>query len=155
MILRVFLTKSGTANISCPECGEMKNMDVQKFVGVDKEIRLKCTCKCKHVFSVLLERRQHVRKKVQLKGEALLSSKRYPIDIINISQFGLRIRTRGRLDINLLDRVNIEFVLDDAAGSTVRKAMIARSMRKNEIGMEFVNHNHYDKLGSYLLFHFS
>jgi hypothetical protein len=155
MILRVFLTKTGTANISCPQCGEDKRMDVQKFVDIDKEIRLKCTCKCKHVFSVVLERRQHLRKKVNFKGEVQINSKKYPIEIIDISQFGLRIRTKRQLDISLLDRVNLEFVLDDAAGSSVRRTMIARSMKKNEIGMEFADHNHYGKLGAYLLFHFS
>lgn len=155
MILRVYLTKSGTANISCPQCGEQKSMDVKKFAEVDKEVRLKCTCKCKHIFSILLERRLHVRKDVFLTGEVLLNKKKYPVDIVNISRTGMRLRTKGRLNVNLLDKINIEFVLDDSTHSIVRKETIARTMRENEIGLEFVDRNHYDKLGAYLLFHFS
>lgn len=151
---RVFQTRSGNANFSCPECGALRTMDVSKFQDIDKEIKLKCTCKCKHVFSVVLERRLQIRKKVNLNGEVLLDQKRYPVDIINISRHGLRIRTRGRLDISLLDKVVIDFVLDDSTHSRVSKVMIARTMRENEIGLEFVDGDHYDKLGSYLLFHF-
>lgn len=155
MTQRVFLTKSGTANIYCPECGEIRKMDVTRFQDIKKEVKLKCTCKCKHVFSVVLERRQHIRKKVSFQGVVLFNQKKYPVDVINISRRGLRIRTMGRLDIKLLDKVNIEFILDDATNSQVRKEMIARTMRENEIGLEFLDQNHYDKLGPYLLFHFS
>ncbi len=129
-------------------------MDVSKYRDIQKEVKLKCTCKCKHTFSVTLERRQQVRKKVLLTGGVLLNQKQYPVDIINISRIGLRIKTKGRLDISLLDRVELEFTLDDATRSVVRKKLLARTMRENEIGLEFVDKNHYDKLGSYLLFHF-
>ena len=155
MTERVFLTKSGTANIACPLCGEVKQMDVSKFRDSKKEVRLKCTCKCKHAFSVILERRLQARKQVFLQGVVLRSEKQFPVDILNISRMGLRIKTKDPLDIKLLDRVNIEFELDDATRSLVRKKMIARSIRKNEIGLEFVDRNHYDKLGPYLLFHFN
>ena len=155
MAQRAFITRSGTANFSCPECGKNRQMDVTRFREAQKEVKLKCTCKCGHVFSVILERRLDVRKKVSLPGVVHLNRKRYPVDVINISRLGLRIRTRGRLEINLLDKVNIEFVLDDAANSTVRKEMIARTMRENQIGLEFVDDKHYDKLGPYLLFHLS
>jgi len=154
MTQRIYLTKSGTAGIACPECGKNRQMDVSKYRDIQKEVKLKCTCKCKHTFSVTLERRQQVRKKVLLTGGVLLNQKQYPVDIINISRIGLRIKTKGRLDISLLDRVELEFTLDDATRSVVRKKLLARTMRENEIGLEFVDKNHYDKLGSYLLFHF-
>ena len=155
MAQRVFFTRSGTASFSCPECGETKRLDVAKFKDIQKEVRLKCTCKCKHVFSVILERRQHVRKEVFLEGVVLVDQKKYPMHVINISRYGLRIRLKRPLNIKVNDKVNIEFVLDDATRSYVRKTLLARIIHGNELGLEFVDSNHYDKLGSYLLFHFA
>lgn len=155
MTQRIFLTKSGTANSACPECGELQTLDVSKYQNIEKEVRLKCTCKCKHVFPVILERREHVRKEVLFPGVIFLKRKQRPVTIVNISRFGLQIRISRALNITSGDRVNIEFTLDDATRSRVRKKMIVRNIVENKIGMEFVDRNHYDKLGSYLLFHFS
>ncbi|MCF6248711.1 MAG: PilZ domain-containing protein [Desulfobacula sp.] len=155
MTQKVFITRSGTANFFCPECGKTRQMDVTKFRDIKKEVKLKVTCSCKHKFSVILERRQHIRMQVNLKGVVLLSGKKYPVDIINISRFGLRVRTKGSLDLKLLDKVFLEFVLDDASGSTVTKEVVVRTIRQPEFGLEFVERDHYDKLGTYLLFNFS
>ncbi len=151
----VFLTKSGTANFFCPECGKSRQMDVVKFRDIKKKVKLKVTCSCKHKFSVILERRQHIRMMVNLKGVILLNGNKFPIDIIDISRLGLRTKTKGLLDLKLLDKVFIEFVLDDSSHSTITKEMIVRTICHPELGLEFVDEDHYDKLGTYLLFHFS
>lgn len=156
MVQKVFLTRSGNANFICPECGKTRPVDVNKFKDVEKEVRLKCTCtSCKHVFPVLLERRQHIRMAVDLEGSILLGEKKYPVKVMNISRYGIRVRTRGALDLKLLDQITVEFVLDDSQQSNVRKEVIIRTMFPPEYGLEFVEKDHYDKLGPYLLFHFS
>ncbi|MCK5164607.1 MAG: PilZ domain-containing protein [Desulfobacula sp.] len=155
MALKVFITRSGNANFSCPECGQTRQMDVSKYRNVDKEVKLKYTCTCKHVFSVILERRKHVRKDVNLNGEIILGNKRYPVNVKDISRLGLKIRTKGILDLHLQDKVAVEFILDDAGGSRVSKEVIIRKIDQADLGVEFVSHDHYDKLGTYLLFHFN
>ncbi len=155
MAQKIFLTKSGTASFFCPECGKTKQMDITKFRDIKKEVKLKATCSCKHKFSVILERRQHIRMKVNLKGLVLLNGKKFPVDIFNISRFGLRAKARGPLDLKILDKVLLEFVLDDSSHSTVTKEVIIRTISQPEYGFEFVERNHYDKLGKYLLFNFS
>ena len=57
--------------------------------------------------------------------------------------------------LKLLDKIVLEFVLDDSSHSTVTKEVIVRTMRRPEFGLEFVDRDHYDKLGTYLLFNFS
>ena len=155
MTQKVFLNQSGKASFSCPECGKTRQMDVSKFKNIGKEVKLKVTCACKHKFPVILERRQYIRKQVALKGKIYLSDGQYHVQVINISRYGMRIKTNGALNINLMDKVILEVQLDDATQSIVKREMIVKTIKIPELGLEFVEKNHYDKLGSYLLFHLS
>ena len=154
MITKIFLTKSGKAGISCPECGKTKLMDIERFSHRDKAIRLKITCKCSHIFSVFLERRKNVRKNVILIGELIAGKKKYSIVINDISKKGLKIRTERVLDLKRGDKVDIEFRLDDAGRSRVSKEIVIKKIDQQYINVEFLSRQHYDKFGVYLLFHF-
>ena len=153
MTQKIFITKSGKANISCPECGKTQQMDVSQFGKVEKKVKLKCKCSCKNVFPVVLERRMQSRKPVDFPGNLLIGSKNYPINIVDISKNGLKIRTKGILDLQIEDKVTIEFVLDDPDESKISKQVIVRKINEIKIGVEFVSKDHYDKFGPYLLFH--
>ena len=154
MTPKIFLTKSGKAVISCPDCGKTKLTDIERFSHRDKAVRLKITCKCSHVFSVVLERRKLARKKVKLPGIFIVGKKKYSIIINNISRQGLEIRTEIVLDLNLNDIVDIEFNLDDDCKSKVFKEVVIKKINKQYINVEFLSQHHYDRFGVYLLFHF-
>jgi len=154
MAQKVFITKSGKANFSCPECGKARQLDVSRFNSVEKEVKLKCKCQCKNVFSVILERRKQTRKKVDLSGILVLGKKKHPVNVIDISRLGLKIRAKELLNLNPQDRIVLKFTLDDVDKSQVSKEVIIRSINQTNIGAEFLSLEHYDKLGSYLLFHF-
>ena len=154
MAEKIFLTKNAEAVVLCPECGKTKMIDFEKFIDVDKEIKLKVTCKCSHVFSVILERRKHVRKQVDFHGGLINDNKKYSIDVIDISRMGLKLRTKEVLDLNPDDKVVIEFTLDDAGRSKISKDGIIRKIVKKYIGVEFLSQRHYDKFGTYLLYDF-
>lgn len=154
MVQKVFITRSGKANFSCPECGKVKQLDVSRYNTVDKEVKLKYTCTCKHIFSVILERRKSIRKKVDLPGLLILGNKRYPVNVTDISKIGLKIRTKGLLNLHLEDKVVLEFALDDPGGSKISKEVIIKKIKQTNIGVEFFSQNHYDKFGAYILFHF-
>jgi len=152
---KVFATRSGKANFTCPECGKVKQMDVSRFRNVDKEIKLKCTCICTHTFSVILERRKYIRKAVNLDGSCHHDNEWYPVKVIDISRLGLKIKIEAGLNVSPGEKLVIDFVLDDADGSRVSKEVIIRTVPKTALGVEFLSQDHYDKLGTYLLFHFS
>jgi predicted RNA-binding Zn-ribbon protein involved in translation (DUF1610 family) len=154
MAQKVFITRSGKANFACPECGKIKQLDVSRYNTVDKEVKLKYTCTCKHIFSVILERRKHIRKKVDLPGVLILGNKKYPIQVIDISRVGLKIRTKGILDLRLEDKAVLEFALDDPGRSKVSKEIVIKKINQTNIGVEFLSQDHYDKFGAYILFHF-
>ncbi len=152
---KIFLTKSKKARLLCPECGKTKLIDIAKISHINKEIKLKITCKCSHVFPVILERRKHVRREVHLPGVLTTGSKKHIIKVIDISRLGLKIRTEEVVKLNLDDRSVIEFTLNDIGKSKVSRDVAIRKIDEKYIGVMFLSHDHYDKLGTYLLFHFS
>jgi len=155
MALKVFMNKKKMATFTCPECDKIRQMDVSKYYKINKPIKLKYTCTCKHKFSVILERRQHVRKKISLKGHIIGNLKKIPILVLDISRFGLKIKLIEKFEVTVGEKIRIEFTLDDREQSKIYKGVIVRSVFSGEIGVEFDSSDHYDKLGTYLLFHFS
>ena len=154
MAEKIFLTNNAEAVFLCPECGKAKRMDFEKFIDIDREIKLKVTCRCSHVFSAIIERRGNVRKNVRLPGGLIDGNKKYPITIIDISRRNLKFRTKEILDLNIDDKVVVEFILDDTRRSKVSKDVIIRKIDKEYIGTEFLSQIHYDKFGAYLLYYF-
>jgi len=154
MTQKIFLTRNGKARLVCPECGKTKLMDINRFSHIDKEIKLKITCKCSNIFSVILERRKHVRRGVNLPGILIIGNKKHIIKVIDISRLGLKIRVEETLDINFESNAVIEFILDDTGGSRVSKDVVIRKIDHEYIGVTFISQDHYDKFGTYLLFHF-
>lgn len=140
---------------SCPVCGKEKQMDLSPFMHGVKEIRLKYTCPCKHQFSVVVERRRHIRKKVSLNGRITRNHTKFPIKVVDVSRQGLKIKTMNSLEFQMGEKVVVEFTLDDTHQSTVAKNMIVRTKTIGGFGLQFESFDHYDKYGAYILFHFN
>jgi predicted RNA-binding Zn-ribbon protein involved in translation (DUF1610 family) len=155
MLQKVFMNTNHMATFSCPECGKTKQMNVSKFRHIEKEIKLNYTCICKHKFSVILERRKSVRHKISLKGHIIKGSKKSAILVVDISRFGLKIKCLETLELNLGEKIFVEFILDDLKLSKIHKGVIVRTISPTEVSAEFESSDHYDSLGPYLLFHFS
>lgn len=152
MAQKVFVTKNGKANVSCPKCGIVKPMDVSRFQALNKEVRLKCTCSCKHVFPIQLERRQHIRKTVNLRGELYYKNKSTHVVIVDVSRLGIKIKTRNPLQLEIGNKVVLKFILDDVGKSRVTKEAEIKSITSATMGLAFSSTDHYDKFGHYILF---
>jgi len=154
MVIKIFYTGTDALDITCPKCRKTTQKDISKYLKMDKALHFKATCKCRHVFSVEIERRQHIRKQVNLKGVLIQKSQKYPIKISDISKFGMRIITDRSLDIMAGEHLVVKFVLDDKHRSEVSKQIVVRKKQGTYIGCEFLSHDHYDAFGKYLLFYF-
>ncbi|WDP88617.1 MAG: PilZ domain-containing protein [Desulfobacter sp.] len=156
MTIKIFANAEGITTISCPECGKSYQKNVSRFLGHKSEVRLKYTCKCRHQFSLLLERRRSIRKPVLLRGNLIdKSNENVPITITDISKHGLRINFTRKTLYELDNIVHIEFILDDPNHSSVTtKVRIKRFLSPLCAGCEFLSSEHYDNLGKYFLFHF-
>jgi hypothetical protein len=155
MVEKIFLTKSGKAEVLCPECGKTKLTDFERFRNINKKLKLKVTCKCSHAFSIILERREHVRHRVDLRGVLIANQETYNIKVFDISQRGMKIRTREVLDLNYYDKVVVEFILDDDRESMISKDAVIKQIDQKYIGVQFSSPNHFDMFGKYLWSQFS
>lgn len=153
MTQKVFVTKNGKANVSCPGCGKVKPMDVSRFKTMDQKVKLKCTCSCKTIFPIELERRQHIRKPVSLNGELLFGDKLAPIIVVDVSRLGLKLKTRNPFKLVKDDKITVKFTLDDVGKSRVSKEAEIKSVTADSLGVAFTSTDHYDKFGHYILFH--
>ncbi len=155
MVQKVFKDKKNMGTFFCRECGKSKQIDISEFIQLNKEIRLKYTCSCKHIVSVVIERRQDIRKTVSLKGYITRKKTKIPIRIMDVSRYGIKIKTINNLEFQSGEKVVVEFILDDTIRSEVIKDMIVRTVSSDGIGLEFESYDHYDRFGTYILFHFS
>ena len=124
-------------------------------MDIDKEVKLKYRCLCKHSFSVILERRKYFRKEVKLAGSIIHKKTKAPFTVTDLSRYGLKITMFRKIDLEIGDRLHIEFTLDDKNRSVVFKDVVVKNIHNKEAGVEFLSHEHYDKFGAYLLFDLS
>ncbi|MFO7886057.1 MAG: PilZ domain-containing protein, partial [Desulfobacteraceae bacterium] len=108
-------------DISCPKCGNIRQTDISKYLKMDKALSFKATCRCSHVFPVMIERRKHIRKNVNFKGTLTYRSNQYPVKILDISKFGMRIMTVKALNILEGERLDVTFIFDNPGKSSVSK----------------------------------
>jgi hypothetical protein len=159
MTLKVFVSAGHTAVFECPQCKKSRNVDVSKYKQIDKEVKIKVNCSCGHSYPVVLERRRHYRKTVNLAGTYGLSVSGGPIKkgmmtVKDLSRSGLRIKIAAQPNFDIGDKLMVEFHLDDNIRSLIRKEAIVRKISELNIGLEFSSMDSSDPgdkaLGFYL-----
>lgn len=151
---KIFVEDDNMARILCPGCGAAKSANVEKFRGQKKTLSVRCK-KCGGNFSIFLEFRAAVRKKVHLNGycKKVGTNKWHKIvvkDISHVSQTGIRIT--GPHNLKEGDEVGIKFTLDDENHSEIERDTVVRWVKNREAGLEVTNNAPYEsKLGFYLL----
>lgn len=152
---RVFINDQGQGSFICPACNKGVIRELDEFLEIPHAVRLKCKCNCGHVYRVLVERRRHFRKPVNLMGMFFFQNHRgHPvkglIKVHDISQSGIRFSVNSVPDFKVGDKLTIEFTLDDEDRSQVREVGTVKRIHTNMIGLAFKNTDHYGKLGQYL-----
>ena len=160
MTERVFITDNNMATFTCRQCEKTKSIDVSQYKHLNKAIRVKLKCPCGYSYTVILERRGSYRKKADITGLyfKIVSGKeesRGNMTVKNISRYGLKLNFREKPNLEIGDKLLVEFKLDNNLKSLIRKEVIIRNINDKCIGAEFcsVNEsNEYDKaIGFYLL----
>lgn len=152
---RVFINDRREGTFICPACEKGVIKDLSHFSDTPSVVYLKCKCSCGNVYRVLVERRRHFRKPVNLTGMFFFqNSQGRPmkglIKVRDISQSGIRFSVNSIPDFKVGDKLIIEFTLDDEDRSQIREVGIVRRIQTNMIGLTFKNTDHYGKLGQYL-----
>lgn len=152
---RVFVNDKGDATFICPACNKGVIRDMSDFTHIESAVRLKCKCSCGHVYRVLVERRRHFRKPVNLMGRFFFQGPkgkpgRGLIRVRNISQSGIQFSINTEPEFKVGDKLTIEFTLDDGERSQIREEGVVRRIKGNVIGLAFHTTDHYGQLGKYL-----
>jgi len=152
----VYLDEKNEATFLCNNCGNVVIRDLSNVFPVQTAIRVKCKCKCGHLFRVLVDRRRNYRKMVKLLGMCLYVKssghiKRRLITILDISSTGLQFSIYGRPEFRLRDKIIVQVRLDDRENTEIRGKGIVRRIRSNGVGIEFISNDRPGKLSFYLM----
>lgn len=161
MIVKAFITSENTATITCPACQKTVTKDVSRFKGTDTHIKLKARCQCGHSYTVFLERRKQYRKSVELRGtykrqdpqaRSANSEQSGSMTVLDISRTGIRMKLNVPPRFRVGDQIALEFRLDDANKSLVRRDVIVRNIKGLYVGATYAMAQSYDNIiGFYLL----
>lgn len=173
----IYVTQDNKATISCPNCGKTKEVDVSKYMDIEKPVKIKYRFKCDkcncgtrdcqgcdikdcsfdHQNTVLLERRKFYRKSVNLNGKCRPNKgKEVTVVITDISRTGLKFKLyMYNKEINIDDRLEIEFNLDDRSSTSIQKEVLVRKINGLSVGAEFTTVQPYNRIdqaiGFYLM----
>jgi len=166
MEVQFHLGKHNMTTLICPKCGWTKTIDGEKYLHVEKAIRIKVRCRCGHVYVAMLDRRKSHRKNTDLYGTFVKT--RLPgtyisekdgitgeATIVNLSREGVRFQVAGKMRFQPEDQVRMEFHLDDRNRSRIGKRVIVKSIQGSEVGAQFATVDPTDSsdvaIGFYLL----
>jgi transcription elongation factor Elf1 len=160
MSQKVYITSNQMITFSCPECQHPRIVSIAEHKGLEKAINVRVTCKrCGHKYRATIERRQQYRKAVNLPGtythlvNGRLRGKGY-MTVVDLSRTGLKLKLNDKGGFAIGDRLMIEFSLDDANHSLIKKEVEIKKIDKAELGVAFLSmhpSNSSDKaLGFYM-----
>ncbi len=155
---RVFVNARGEGTFICPACDKGVIRDLSDFTQNPSAVRLKCKCACGHVYRVLVDRRDHFRKPVNLMGRFFFkTSQGQPsqglIKILDISLTGLRFSMNSAPLFKVGDNLTVEFTLDDGDRTLVREMGTVRRIQGETVGLSFKTADPNGKLARYLFLH--
>jgi len=158
---KVYITSRGLITFICPECRCPRVVSVHTHKKLASAERVRATCgRCGHKYSAIIERRRQFRKAVDFAGSyRRTGAGKYAQDgflrVLDISRTGLRLRLNEPVAFKPGDGLEVEFRLDDPQRSLIRKEVEIKTVKGNDLGVEFCSlhpSNPSDRaLGFYLL----
>lgn len=144
-----------TAVFVCPECQKTKVLQLSQYKFTKPRTTVTCRCSCGHSCKVILEKRYNLFGDTHLLGTFLTSEKKRnsgKMTIKKLNSKGLMLKTN--IEQNILPglKMFLEFVLDDAKQSIVKKEVVVKASKGKYLSAEFTSDEHYDNLGPYLFF---
>lgn len=151
----IFVDSLDTAQFACPECNREKTMQLSGYKIKHRTTRVRSKCRCGHTYMVLLEKQMESTQDTQLLGTFSAHGRigcKGKMIIKRLNSKGILLRTN--IEQNILPglRLLLEFVLDDAKQSIVKKEVVVKAKKGKYLSAEFLSCEHADNLGPYLFF---
>ncbi len=150
---RVFMDSLDTARFVCPKCRREKIMQLSAYNIKKHSTRVRLRCKCGHTRIITLEKLAEAQKSMQLLGTFMVKDRDGvfgKIIIKKLNSNGILLKTN--IEQGLLPglKLFLEFVLDDAKQSIVKKEVVVKAKKGKFLTAEFTSNLHDDNLGPYL-----
>jgi len=149
---KVFVSENGLATITCPYCNITRQTPVGHYCGKKHQIKAQCTCG--ESFLLQLEFRKNYRKPTKLEGTYRIVSKGAGggfATVHDISRNGIGFTVTNPHNIEVGQKVELSFSLDNRKATRLLKEVIIRSVKGDQIGCEFLGSQAFEKdLGFYL-----
>ncbi|MDO9263078.1 MAG: PilZ domain-containing protein [Desulfosalsimonadaceae bacterium] len=159
MTVKIYIHEDNTAVFVCPECQKTSIKDVSKYASQNKIPRLKAKCTCGHSYEVFLEKRKKFRKPADLPGTYKYAPENMSvpehtgaITVKDLSYTGLRIKLQLMPRFKVGDMLWVEFRLDDANRSLIKKKVIVKNMKGLSAGLEYASPQSHDSVLGFYLF---
>lgn len=156
MTQKIYVTSKQMATFSCPQCNRSKTVDVSKYATLEKMVKVNIKCPCGHAYKAILEKRRQYRKMTNLPGTYVHFIDGQPrsrglMTVMDLSTAGMKLRLNVKQNFALGDQLRVEFHLDDAHRTLIKKTVIIRNQRDQFLGVELAPFEAVDKaLGFYL-----
>jgi hypothetical protein len=152
-VQKTFVKTNDTASIRCPNCDLVKNISVSKFRNSRHTFKIRC--KCGRTFLISLDFRRHYRKPTELTGTYTViipaGQGSGQMQVNNISRSGIDFSVSGRHNIEIDQKIDVTFKLDNKKETEIQKQVVVRRISDNSIGCEFIEQSQIGKdLGFYL-----
>ncbi len=137
MTAKVLMNEKNMATFICPKCNKVKAANVSKYKDIETAVKIKCSCPCGHSYSVILERRKHNRKQLNLIGNyvSLKDNNRGTMIVVDLSRTGLGIELSVEQKLDIGEKLFLEFRLDDKQNSKIEREVDVRSIKGTLVGV--------------------
>lgn len=155
MELRIQVSSLDTAILTCPDCGLTKILQLSEYKLEKRFTRMKYSCRCGRVCMVTLESSSRQNHHRCLAGTyTALGSRRStgPMVVKRLNSQGITLKTNKDQAILPGIDLEVEFVLDDAKQTVVKKDVRVTARQGRYLTAEFLVSNHVDDLSDYLFF---
>jgi transcription elongation factor Elf1 len=145
MLQKVYIASNQMITFTCPECHHPRVVSIAEHEELENAVKVRVTCKrCGHKYQASIERRRQYRKTVNLPGtythlvDGRLRGNGY-LTVVDISRSGLKLKLNGKGAFAIGDKLVIEFNLDDANHSAIKKEVEIKKIDKAELGVAFLS----------------
>jgi hypothetical protein len=135
--------------ITCPKCTQTMPVDFHNNPNLLDKFIVGYKCKCGNTGKIKLEKRGSYRKTVNLSGQIKKDIKPLGSVVIkDLSKNGCKFEANPLTNLQVGDRLEIEFRLDNKNNSLIRQKGIIRNSNGYQYGFDFIksDYQEYDRL---------
>ena len=137
-IKRIYVDANGVVACICPDCGKVQREKAEAYKGTRGPVKIQC--KCGNIYDVEIEFRKLYRKEIRLDG--IYATESNPNNwakmiVKDITMQGCKFETLKANLLNPDEEIKIEFKLNNAKNSLIRKRVLVRYVFENYVGCEF------------------